>query len=55
MVTVLPFELPGKKQSGQAGKDRVWAVVAMIGRRRRVASIHVSREAALADCQWRRE
>lgn len=55
MVTVLPFELPGKKESRQSGKDKIWAVVAMIGRRRRIASIHVSREAALADYQWRRE
>ncbi|BCI68460.1 hypothetical protein [Acetobacter aceti] len=55
MVTVLPFELPGKKESRQSGKDKIWAVVAMIGRKRKVASIHTSRDAALADCQWRRE
>jgi hypothetical protein len=35
--------------------DKLWAVVAVIGRRRRVAEIFPSRAAAEADCSWREQ
>ncbi|NHN84164.1 hypothetical protein GOB93_05835 [Acetobacter musti] len=54
MATILPFDLPGRR-GGDAGRDRIWAVIAIIGRRRRVANIYPTREAALTDCAWRRE
>ncbi|MCB8883842.1 hypothetical protein ACELLULO517_26585 [Acidisoma cellulosilytica] len=34
-------------------EDRFWAVIASIGRTRRIAEIFSSREAALADRAWR--
>lgn len=34
-------------------EDRFWAVIASIGRRRRIAEIFASREAALSDRAWR--
>ncbi|WP_025841630.1 endonuclease/exonuclease/phosphatase family protein [Asaia platycodi] len=33
--------------------DRLWAVIAWQGRRSRIANVHVSHEAAEADCAWR--
>jgi hypothetical protein len=36
-------------------EDRFWAVVASIGRTRRVAEIFSSRDAALADRAWREQ
>lgn len=33
--------------------DGMWGVVATLGRRMRVASIYATRQAALADCEWR--
>ena len=34
-------------------EDRFWAVIASVGRTRRIAEIFASREAALADRAWR--
>jgi hypothetical protein len=34
-------------------EDRFWAVIASVGRNRRIAEIFSSREAALADRAWR--
>ena len=39
----------------QLREDRLWAVVAAIGRRSRVASIYPSRTAADADRDWREQ
>jgi hypothetical protein len=36
-------------------EDKLWAVVAMVGRKRRVAEIYASRAAADADCNWREQ
>ncbi|WP_428396052.1 hypothetical protein [Lichenicoccus sp.] len=36
-------------------KDRVWAVVACLGRSQRIAEIFPSRDAALADRAWREQ
>ncbi len=36
-----------------AGDDTLWAVVASVGRESRVADIYSSRDAALADRNWR--
>jgi hypothetical protein len=36
-------------------EDRFWAVVASVGRMRRVAEIFPSRDAALADRAWREQ
>lgn len=36
-----------------AREDRFWAVIASVGRTRRVAEIFSSRDAALADRAWR--
>lgn len=33
--------------------DGMWGVVATLGRRTRIASIYATRQAALADCEWR--
>lgn len=33
--------------------DILWAVVATQGRKRVIADVHLSREAAEADCSWR--
>ncbi|EHH68266.1 hypothetical protein [Gluconobacter morbifer] len=33
--------------------DTLWAVIAFQGKRRVIADLHLSREAAEADCQWR--
>ncbi|PHK93122.1 hypothetical protein CR162_20225 [Pseudoroseomonas rhizosphaerae] len=42
-------------QLGRAREDKLWAVIATIGRRTRVAEIHVSRVAADADMAWREQ
>ncbi len=39
----------------RGGDDTLWAVMASIGRRTRVAEIHPSRVAALADQAWREQ
>ncbi|WP_158805581.1 MULTISPECIES: hypothetical protein [unclassified Acidisoma] len=36
-------------------EDRFWAVVACVGRTRRIAEIFTSRDAALADRAWREQ
>ena len=36
-------------------KDRIWAVVAWLGRSQRIAEIYPSRDAALADRAWREQ
>ncbi|MBO1360938.1 MULTISPECIES: hypothetical protein [Acetobacter] len=54
MTTILPFDLPGRKR-GENTRDGMWAVVALIGRTRKVANIYPTREAALTDCAWRRD
>jgi len=40
---------------GRPGDDTLWAVVASIGRKARVAEIYPSRAAALADRAWREQ
>lgn len=39
----------------RTGEDTLWAVVASVGRRHRVAEIYPSRHAALADRAWREQ
>ncbi|WP_338662890.1 hypothetical protein VQH23_22435 [Pararoseomonas sp. SCSIO 73927] len=39
----------------RAREDRLWAVVAAIGRKTRIAEIHASRAAADADRSWREQ
>ncbi|MFT8718173.1 hypothetical protein [Acetobacter sp.] len=55
MVTILPFDLSSKSLRPTPIRDKIWAVVALVGPKRRVASIHSSRPAAVSDCLWRRE
>ena len=43
-----------ERRSG-VGDDTLWAVMASIGRRERVAEIFTSRVAALADRSWREQ
>lgn len=33
--------------------DRIWAVIAWHGQRSRIANVHLTQEAARADCDWR--
>lgn len=33
--------------------DRLWAVIAWKGQRSRIANVHLTQEAARADCDWR--
>lgn len=37
----------------RTGDDTIWAVVAAVGRKQRVAEIFANRTAALADMDWR--
>ena len=39
----------------RGGDDTLWAVVASVGRKNRVAEIYPSRHAALADRAWREQ
>ena len=55
MVTILPFDLSSKSLRPTPMRDKIWAVVALVGPRRRVASIHSSRPAAVSDRLWRRD
>lgn len=41
------------RRSGNPGDDTLWAVVAQLGRERRVAEVFASRARALADRDWR--
>lgn len=41
------------RRSSNAGDDTLWAVVAQLGRERRVAEVFASRARALADRDWR--
>ena len=36
-------------------EDRLWAVVAAVGRKRRIAEVYASRAAADANCTWREQ
>ncbi len=36
-------------------EDRIWAVIASVGKTNRVANIYASRDAALADRNWREQ
>ncbi|QNT77641.1 hypothetical protein [Entomobacter blattae] len=36
-------------------KGEIWAVIALVGKKKVVASIYSTFEAAQADCQWRRQ
>ena len=40
---------------GGARDDTIWAVVASIGKKERVAEVYASRTAALADRNWREQ
>lgn len=42
-------------QLGRAREDKLWAVIAAVGRRTRVAEIYASRSAADADRDWREQ
>ena len=39
----------------RTGEDTLWAVVASVGRKQRVAEIFANRTAALADMTWRQQ
>ena len=44
-------EVAGKRR----GEDRLWAVIASVGRNNRVAEVYPNRDAALADRAWREQ
>lgn len=50
VTDVIPFV---RDERGR--EDRIWAVVAEAGRTSRIADIHPSRDAALADRAWREQ
>ncbi len=59
MTDIIPFSRPPVAHAVSADDrprdDRIWAVMAEAGRTSRIAEIYASRDAALADRDWREQ
>ena len=55
MTDIIPFFRPPAGGDERPREDRIWAVMAEAGRTSRIAEIYPSRDAALADRDWREQ
>ena len=59
MTDIIPFSRPvsadERPREDRPREDRLWAVMAEAGRTSRIAEIYPSRDAALADRDWREQ
>ena len=52
VVSLRPAQGPSLRGSPE---DKIWAVIASVGKTSRIANIYASRDAALADRSWREQ